>query len=206
MSHSIAELTDSLARYLPPGRIYAAANIQNTSFRRLLEGLSVEIGRVEDIVSDIRGGTVPDSQLLCIAEWESALGLPDECFTETDTLTDAERRTQITLKLASLGVQTAQDFVDLAAVFGVTATVRSASGVSPFPLTQPEFMPDPTATEARFIILIKMIYPPAVHTWNWVWTLGVHPWSDQALDTLKCLLERLRPANCIILYETTGAV
>ena len=192
MPKTPAQQTDSLANYLPPGRVFAAKDVQGSVTRLLLEGLAGEIVRASGLVDEFKSEILPDETTLFLDEWESAVGIPDDCFTGQGT--DATRRRDILAKLASLGVQTAQDLVDLATFFGITATVKGGSTHGVFPFEFPMvFFPNERA--ARHTILINLEGLVDSFPYEFPITFG-----SAEIALVKCLFGKLKPANCDILY------
>ncbi len=118
--HTQEEAINSLAAYLPGGELFESAYIPGTNFNALLAGLSGELLRAENFLFLYNSQFIPDDTTVFIEEWESAVGIPDDCFSIDEGDTNEERRLNILVKLASLGVQTAADFVNLALILGFT--------------------------------------------------------------------------------------
>lgn len=116
--HNETEMLQSLAAYLPGGELFQAAFIPGSNFNTLLAGLSGELLRAENYLFLYNSEFIPDETTVFIEEWESAVGIPDDCFTTTATETNEVRRRNILVKLASLGVQTVGDFENLAVLLG----------------------------------------------------------------------------------------
>ncbi len=116
--HTQSEMVASLAAYLPGGELFQSAFIPGTNFNALLTGLSGELLRAENVLFLYNSQFIPDETTVFIEEWESALGIPDDCFTVSPDDTNEQRRINILVKMASLGVQTADDFVNLADILG----------------------------------------------------------------------------------------
>lgn len=186
MAKSLEQQTDSLANYLPPGRAFSAKNVLGSVARLLLEGLAGELVRAAGLVDEFRRETIPDETTLFLSEWESAVGIPDDCFTGQGTVD--ERRRDVLVKLASVGVQTARDFVALAALFGISAKVRGGS-----------LMPGlfGSLEEARHSILVDLAGNTEVFTFTFPITFG----SD-SIVFIKCLFDVLKPAHTQIVYTT----
>lgn len=198
---------DTFGRYLPSGAAFDAWGIPGTVVRALLKGLGVEASRADELICEFRDQTIPDQTTQFLAEWERALQIPDACFTPLGATDDA-RRADILTKLAALGTQTADDFVALALILGFTVTVQSGATPGVFPITFPAFFPS-SAEDARFTVLVEIDGAGSDHTWNWLWSFGPaldgHPWSDPDVEKLKCLFQALIPANCQVLFLTSGA-
>lgn len=192
----LEQYTDSLADYLPGGLLFASKSAQNSNFRKLLRGMSGELFRSNGLLKTYNDEIIPDQTVKFIDEWESALGIPDDCFSGTGTLD--ERRRDVLVKLASLGIQTKQDFIDLAALLGVVVTVESGSRRGTFPLIFPVVLFD-TTKDARFTIIITFTVEPAsrfTYTFPFVF-------SGEAIAILECLFDKLKPSNCKLIFVQT---
>lgn len=129
---TLEQLRVSLASYVPRGsKVWGAAHFVGSVFFLLLRGLSTELGRVEKAIQLYRQHQIPDVTILYLEEWEKALGIPDDCFLKTGD--EAERLRDVRAKLASLGVQSSDDFVALAALFGFTVIVEGGIGSILYP-------------------------------------------------------------------------
>lgn len=191
---SLEEYTDSLARYLPGGELFASRSIQNSNFRGLLRGLATEIFRANGYLREYAQQVIPDETEKFLDEWESALGIPDACFSGGGTI--AERRRDVLIKLASLGVQTTEDFEALATMFGLTVTVRPAREFTVFPLEFPVLLFD-TIKEAMFTIVVDF---PVTASNQFTLTFPI-VFGDETIGVLECLFRRLKPANCDIIFR-----
>ncbi len=181
---SLEEYTDSLAAYVPGGRLFAAKGIEGTTFRKLLRGLAGELFRVNGLIKEYAEQIIPDKTVKFVTEWERSLGIPDDCFKGSGTID--ERRRDVLVKLASLGVQTIADFEAIALIFGVVVQVvpGSASGII-FASKKIE----------RFTIVINITLPEAF-PYTFPITFG-----DDTTVLLECLFKKLKPANCQVLFQ-----
>ena len=156
--------------------------------------------RADGLVSEFRNEIIPDETVLFIDEWESAVGIPDDCFDGQGTI--ADRRRNVLAKLASFGVQTSSDFVDLAAFFGVPAVVKGGSTHGLFPFEFPMvFFPDERT--ARHTILIDLGGLTNVFPYTFRATAAEDnsfSFGSPEISLIKCLFEKLKPAHCDILY------
>lgn len=194
----IEQYADSLAMYLPGGELFAAKNINGSNLRAMLRGLAWELYRANGYLREYSSDVIPDQTYKLIDEWESALGIPDGCFSGAGTID--ERRDAVLLKLASLGVQTASDFVNLAQSIGYSVTVKAAAPYAIFPMIFPILL---TASDkaARFTILVEYstagsVYPPAVFPLTFPFVFG-----GNQIGFMECLFRRLKPANCDIVFR-----
>jgi uncharacterized protein YmfQ (DUF2313 family) len=192
LRRTLIEHTQSLANYLPGGRVFAQKNKSGSNLRKLLRGLATEVLRADEFIRTYEQEVIPDQTTLFIDEWEQAVGIPDSCFKGTGTI--EQRRTHVLIKLASLGVQTEQDFIDLAALFGVTVTIEQGSTQGAFPMTFPLLL---LGDAAYFTIIVRYSDVSAArfpHTFPI--TFGA-----EAIGIMECLFTKLKPANCDLIFE-----
>jgi uncharacterized protein YmfQ (DUF2313 family) len=183
---------NSLADYMPNGRLFEAKRISSSNFRQLLLGLAGELFNAQGYIITLEREYLPDMTNLFLSEWEQALGIPDDCFTGTGSNDD--RRRDIVVKLASLGVQTAQDFEDLALLFGAVVTVTPLSDEA-FPPYAVPFTPV-SLTEGRFTIVVTGTdILPDVPPYDVPFDL----FNSETI--LECLFNKQKPANCNVVFR-----
>lgn len=173
---SVSDHADSLARYLPGGRLFKSANIKDTKFRNLLIGMASTLYDTEGYLKTVANEYDIRTTTLLVKEWESALEIPDFCFDNSGTI--EQRRLNVLVKLSSLGVQTERDFIDLALLFGVIVTI----------------VPNPAlkfTINVNFSLAIANAFPlpfPILFEGN-------------GAIVLECLYNRVKPANCNIIFN-----
>jgi len=192
---SVESHADSLSDYLPSGRLFESARVGNSNFRKLLLGLAGELFNAEGYLKSIANEYDINTTTLFIGEWEGALGIPDSCFSTSGSI--EERRRNILVKLASLGVQTSDDFEELGSIFGVDVKVSAGIDVSSvFPMTFPFIFFD-SALDARFTIVVDFkVQTASRFPLTFQFTFG----SD-GIAILECLFNKLKPANCNIIFR-----
>jgi len=184
----------TIANYLPSGRVFSAKNLPDTVLRKLLLGFANELLRVDSLIAIFREDTVPDQTEFFIPEWERALGIPDDCFDGKGD--DDSRRLSIITKLASLGIQTDPDFVALAAKFGVTVTVEGGSIHGLFPFKFPiKFYASPR--DARFTLVVRPS-PGAGDSFTYTFPIK---FGSSGLSIVECLFNKVKPANVNVVFE-----
>lgn len=212
MARTLEEQTNSLAAYLPLGKLWGAKNQEDTVTRGLLQGLSGELIRNSALLAEYREEILPDRTVLFLSEWERALGIPDDCFTGVGT--DDERRNDILAKLTSLGVQSAEDMRLLALqVYNIDITIKNPrkSGENVFPYTfNPTGEEDGNGDggslvfnlsdrEARFQIIIQYNNLPIAVLFPFTFPIS---FGTRESKIIECLLTKLRPANVGFTKET----
>lgn len=193
-NHTREEHAVTLGQYLPDGPLFEAKKIQESNLFKFLFGLA----DTQRIVEENLTLTFDDFDFrtteFLISQWESALGIPDSCFTGTGT--NEQRRTAITAKFLSFGVQTEQDFIDIAALYGIIITIQNGFDlVDTFPVTFPfEF---PNVKAARFTMIVNFQVEDSL---TFPLTFPI-PFGDDDIEILKCLFRKLAPANVRVIFN-----
>ena len=176
----------ALADYLPNGKLFEAKNIDGSNIKQLITGISGELFNAQGFIKTLNDEFTPDLTNLFLSEWESALGIPDDCFDGSGT--NDKRRSEILIKLASQGVQTTQDFVSLALMFGITVTVESGTDSS---------LVFATERDAKFTIVVTFSGAAvAVFPYTFPFVFG-----GSGLVVVECLFNKLKPANCQVIFD-----
>lgn len=198
-AHTLQEHQQALGQYLPNDRLFAAKNIQGKNLFKLLMGLGGEFQRVDAIFQSVWDGTniLTTNDVNYIELWEGFVGIPDNIFTQTSSLTIEERRQNILIKLRSLGVLTEQDFIDLAALLGVAITIKHGIEFA-YPPYTPPFIPM-SSYGARFVWIVQgpdldiASYPE----------YSVPFFPSAPVSQLSSLFEILKPANTILIFQNS---
>lgn len=193
------EEADVLGQYLPSDRIFNAKNFEGSNLRKLLYGIGGELARIDELLASIMSGLnlLTTQDLVYIRLWEGAVGIPDESFPDTEVLSIEARRTQILVKLRSLGVLTEQDFVNLALLFGYVITISSGTEYGVFPLTFPiSFYP--TIKAARFTMVVNA---PSSLTGAYTFPITFPIVFSTGNNIISSLFDRLKPTNTRIIFN-----
>lgn len=185
---NVEAFTQSLTKYVPGGKLFQSKNDTSRVLYKFLNGFGPELFRANDLLKQYSEEILPDTTEKFLSEWESALGIPDDCFSGKGTT--EERRRDILVKLAALGVQTEQDFIDLAVKFGVTILVFPGLDV----FNTPSLAPGVTfysKQEARFTIVISFILDAGA---KFPYTFPI-PFGDNLIAILECLFNNLKQSN-----------
>lgn len=198
--HTVDENAFLLASHNPTGRLWGNAFKPDTFFGKLFLGLAMEFYRFDVLVNQLYGEMDINQANELLIDWEKSVGLPDDCFNTTVSI--EERRKQVLQKFSNFGgVQKAEDFVRVGAVFGFDLTVTPMSILGVFPLTFPIFFTG-TPKEARHTILVVIngdlssseIFPLPFPI----------PFSSGGRNFLQCIFNTLAPANVSVIIKTEG--
>jgi uncharacterized protein YmfQ (DUF2313 family) len=194
-----------LAKHLPMGKLWQAAFDGNRVMGKLIQGLAIEFFRLEVIYQTLYREMDINQTTELIAEWEESVGIPDECFGIDVTI--EERRIQVREKFSNFGgVQLAEDFVRVGAVFGFELTVTSGKAGSPTPIEFPITFPlgfSVSSKEAKHTMYVNInndlsgsdVFPL---------TFPI-PFASGAQTFLQCIFDFLAAANVKVIITTEGS-
>jgi uncharacterized protein YmfQ (DUF2313 family) len=183
----LEEVQASLAAYLPGGPLWESAIVPGTNLNAVLAGLSGLLLDVETFNQIYNSEFIPSSEGTNFLEnWERALLIPDDCFPGDAEPDRSVRRLHVLVKLASLGVQTSDDFIRVAEILGFIGT-EVLSGID-------AGIPEP---EGQFTIVVNFAFDGN----NFPLTFPI-PFGSEQFSILECLFTKLKPDNCAIEFGT----
>lgn len=195
MNHDAEHYLSQLQSLLPPGRAWTREPGANLT--ALLAAWADEFGRVDLRIDQLLGEYDPRMAYELLGEWEAALGLPDPCSSAATSI--AARQLNCWRKLAFVGGQTPQFYIDLAAALGFAIEIH-------------EFDPNVDDWDASLTPLITD------GRWRFVWRVHVlnagdftffrfgDPFGGQfregdiAID-LECIITAAKPAHTHVIFS-----
>lgn len=159
----------------------------------LLESAAVEFAADHNRAADLIEQADPRTTTDLFTDWERVAGLPDTCITDEQTL--AQRRATLLARLTTIGGQSAQYFIGLAAQLGYTITVQDFD------------LYDVTDDVSASIYGEPWQYVFQVNaTLNTVFVFAVNDSVDDPLAAwsnvaLECTINRYKPAHTIALFS-----
>lgn len=200
---------DVLHAHLPLGMAWEAFRIVGKVAYRLVAAFAESYEDAWEALCNLAAELDPRTTSQMLAEWETALSLPDACLPVATTV--AERRAWIIWRLEKRRWTTAQDWKDLAALFGLTIDVTpgwyvqkiSLWGDFRFPMAFNDF---PKLGRFRVYIDITNIDFPGFEYGASGTNADVGfpiPFgnTDDRVTQFMCLIDRIRPANTIVLWN-----
>ena len=191
----IATHTNITASYMQQGWWSRAIRQVDTIWYKILKSLSSTFKTLDTQINATGLETFPDETIDLIERWEKDLGIPDDIFDNSGTL--EQRRNNVIIKLAGLGVQTAEDFVNVAKLIGYDNVVISAAEVAVFPLSFPiPFFP--SAKNARFTIYVDLPKSAGLGFFPLPFPATFASGQDNAIERL---FNKLKPANVQLIFR-----
>ena len=182
-----------LAAHMPIGGVFDSAREQGTTFNDLLKGLGAELFRVEQEIFNVCRELDPRLTIDLIEDWERSVGIPNGCFTTTGDLTT--RRQQVLVLLEGFRVQTAQDFIDLAAVFNEVVEIEPGGLRGAYPMLYPALYLG-SAKAARFTMIVHF---PNSEDLSYPQDYPV-PYGIPT-GIVECLINSAAPANVNVIFS-----
>ena len=125
-----------LVKSYPVGRAWTDKSNTDTDLGKLILALSKEFFYSTIFIDYIAKELDINQTTDLIERWETSVGIPDDCFTGQEDLTT--RRLNVLQKLTDFGgVQTKQEFIDLALLYGFSISISSVGSGFVFPLIFP---------------------------------------------------------------------
>lgn len=183
-----------LARHMPDGAVWQNKFNDQSNLGKLIVGLATEYFRISVMIENIMREIDINQTNDLILDWQQSVGIPDACLPISGTL--EEQRRDILLKLTNYGgIQTAAEFVALAALFGFTASLSNGVANGTFPLEFEVRFFD-SRKSAVHTIIVDLEESRAVFALDFPieFTSGV-------LGIIECLFRQLAPANCQLLFR-----
>lgn len=185
-----------LQALLPPGPAWSKEDDAPTS--RLLGALAAELARVDGRAWQLIEEADPRTTAELFLDWERVAGLPDACaeaFGGEQTM--EQRRNALVGRLTTLGGQSPEYFIGLAAALGYAITI----------------------TEFRVHTVEDDVEHPLYdEAWNFAWQINaaLNSVTEITVDStvedplaawgnalLECVIERLKPAQSIVIFSYT---
>jgi len=191
---TVTEQTDVLASYLPNDNLHALKNKEGSNLRKILIGLASQWLSFRNTINSIYYEYDPSQTTDLIEEWETFVGIPDDCIGNTGTL--EQRRLNILLKLSGINATTAEQFEAIALILGYVVDVQAGLDIGGFPLVLPFILLD--AAEAPFTIIVTLSAADSPSGFPLVFPFTL---TDGTPDILNCLFDKLKPANTNVIFR-----
>ncbi len=194
MSRSADQYTRMLQGLLPRGAAWTRDSAAKLT--QLLAGMAVELSRLDARGDDLINEALPDTTLELLDRWEAVAGLPGECTGPLETI--EQRRAALVMRLATVGAQSRQYFIDLAASLGYSVTIT-------------EFSPFQVGSSAGD----ELTGGDWLHAWRvnapetTVRAFIAGASAGEALQTwgnalLECAISRVKPAHTVLIFGYGG--
>ena len=195
----------TLLRHTPLGEAWRAYRTPGKVAARLYEGYAKAYDDCSAALCRLTAELDPRTTTELLPEWERALALPDACLPAATTL--EERRDRLMFRLAKRRWTTAQDWHDLAEIFGLAIAITPGWLVQKPALYAHRYAKryDLFPKLGRFRVYINILADRSAGYDYGVAGRGpgypVPYGSEEKYALFKCLIERVRPANVVVIWD-----
>jgi uncharacterized protein YmfQ (DUF2313 family) len=195
----------TLQRHLPTGLAWDAYRIVGKNAYKLWSAFAQAYENMSQSLCQLALELNPYTTVAMIEDWERAVGLPDACLPPATTL--AERRGLVLFRLAKKRYTTAAEYVELAQLFGLQIVVTPGWHVQEPALYAFDYPKkyDLFPKLGRFRVYIDILN---VDFGGYSYGLTASPGfpvpynlPSTGADTFKCLIDRIRPANVVVIWN-----
>lgn len=197
---------ETLERHLPGGIAWDAWRTVGKVAYRLMQALARPFDDASEALCRLALELSPYSTTELLPEWETALSLPDACLPPAETL--EQRRARLVFRLSKRRWSTAQDWHDLAELFGLQIVITPGWHVQKpalYPASYPKRY-DLFPKLGRFRVYINIIgFSAGGYDYGVVGRGPGYPIPYGSLpdgyDRFRCIIERVRPANVVVIWN-----
>lgn len=187
-----------LAGHLPQGRAFGKKCESGSVMHGLIKGMASDFMIVQEEIFELASQFDIDLTVDLLPDWETSVGIPDDCIFQFTTL--AKRRDRVIQRLRKIPLVTLaelQAFVD--SFFpDDNITLKPGSEIFTF---EYDFESDFLGNENEKFIIIAEI-PVTGDGFEYTFEFEFSGGPDTSL--LKCLLRKILPANVLLITEFIG--
>ena len=188
-----------LRKHLPVGMAWEAFRIPGKVAYRFLSGLAAGFNAMDIAFCRLIREENPYTTEDLIREWETAVGLPDPCLPPARDL--AERRARVVMRLARRRYTTIERWYQLAEMMGITVKITPGDYLKcdqGFPYDWPLVFGG-EIKGGRYRIYIEAAECGAVGGFPYQFPVVFGETSPKCAE-FRCMIERIRPAYCIVIW------
>lgn len=191
MDLSAADYRNQLAALLPQGPAWA---LDEAAAGNLLDAWAEEFARIHGRINQLIDEADPRLTYELLTDYERIFGLPTDCMAGIDQTLE-QRRNALLSQMTSIGGQSRQYFIDLAAAAGFLITIT-------------EFRP--------FTVGMSVADPIYGPDWAYAWQVNAgaatvrwfsvvsgvgEPLAAWGNELLECLIRRFKPAHTVVIFS-----
>lgn len=192
---TLDETANQFADHLPMGKVWEAKRVADTNLRGLIVGSARPFNISQSFIELLSNEFDIDQTTLLINEWEKSVGLPDDCIGQLSTI--EERRDAVSQRLNKDPIVTLSEMQ--AYVNGIFPNdgIILFTGTDFYTL---EYTLEQTllgAIDEKFIIVAEL--PKQEPFLEYILETDLTGAANN--DKLRCVLERVIPANVVLIIE-----
>lgn len=192
--------SQQMADCLPVGRAWVGKNIPGSNVRKLISALAVAHNltqqQVEILEDEFRLTLTTD----LLEEWEESVGIPDQCIGSSETL--PQRRQAVIDRLRKTPIVTLGGMQDYVNSLFPDLDIVLVPGAEYYTFEYGFEVPFLGAVDEKFILIVRV--PVGGQTFEYDFEVPFIGGPDT--NRLRCLLEKIVPANVYVIIDLIGAI
>lgn len=183
---TVEESGIQLANAMPRGRVWGKKDLPDTNIYKLIRSLAASFNLVQQQIELLAQEYQINLSVDLLPDWETSVGIPDECLMELDTL--EQRRNAVISRLRGVPVVTKEEFEAL----GLELIDQEITVTDGWSFDTANNYPD---TYSRFKMYVQFPFAPT--GFPYAFPL---PFGRFRNDLITCVFDKIKPANTIIIY------
>ena len=187
-----------LSNHMPKGRAWALKNDRTSNLRKLIRSLAASYNAAKEKISELHDELDARQTLGLLREWEMSVGIPDECLGESETL--IQRRQVVIDRLRKQPVVTLEEMENYVNTLFPELNITLIPGSEYFTFEYDFEVPFLGDVNEKFILVVRV--PVGGESFEYDFEVPFVGGPDT--ERLRCLLEKIVPANVYVIIEFTG--
>ena len=192
------DTSQQVADSLPRGRAWGAKNTEGSNTRGLINSVAVAHNRGQQQIELLDREFRIDQTFDLLEDWERSVGIPDECLGASETL--AQRRQAVIDRLRKHPIVTLEEMGDYVNGLFPGLSITLIPGVDYYTFEYTFEVSFLGGVSEKFILLVQI--PVGGESFEYDFELPFIGGPDT--ERLRCLLEKIVPANVYVIIEFTG--
>lgn len=197
---TLSETAGQLAASLPQGRAWEAKGVEGSNMRALINSTAVPHNMVQQLIQLMDEQFRISGTYDLLEEWEDSVGIPDECLAASDTI--ALRRQAVIDRLRKIPLVTLEDIQDYVNALYPDVTMVLIPGKEYYTFEYGLELPLLGDVCEKFILVVQI--PVSGESFEYDFEVPLIGGPDT--DKIRCLLEKIVPAEVYVIIEYVGAV
>lgn len=194
MAVSVEDYRGLLQSLLPQGVVWNRD--QDSNIGKLLLAMAKSLFDLDSRAEKLLEEADPRTAVELLAEWEAMAGLPDSCVVGSDVVQSTQqRRMALLTKLTTVGRQSPDYFISLAAGLGYQVTITEFKSFRAGQSTAAERVGDQFSLAWQVNSALNTVIPFRAGA-----SVAGDPLGSWSNKPLECLLSRVKPAHTTVIF------
>ncbi|MFN4328294.1 MAG: YmfQ family protein [Limnobacter sp.] len=194
MAVTVEDYKALLQSLLPQGLVWNRD--EDSNLGRLLQAMAKNLFELDDRAIDLVAEADPRTAVELLPEWEAMAGLPDACVIDAGIVQSTQqRRSALLTKLTTVGRQSKDYFIALAAGLGFQVTITEFKSFRAGQSVASDRVGEQFALAWQVNSALNTVIPFRAGA-----SVAGDPLGSWSNKPLECLLSRLKPAHTTVIF------